>query len=141
MRALKELDVRSPLLACGFTKSDIREISAEWGLPFAEKPAYSCLLTRIPHDTHVTTEVLRRIEKAEVFLHELGFPAVRVRTHGDIARIELSAEAMRRFLIDDKMKRTDAALKSFGYRFVTCDLGGYNMGNMNSILRRSDEDE
>ncbi len=141
MRALRELKVKSPLLELGFTKSEIREISAEWELPFADKPAYSCLLTRIPHDTRVTPEALRRIESAEVFLHELGFPAVRVRTHGELARIELAAGDMVRFLSSDTMGQTDRALKGFGYRFVTCDLGGYSMGNMNSIDKRGGDDE
>ncbi|MGE5153368.1 MAG: ATP-dependent sacrificial sulfur transferase LarE, partial [Bdellovibrio bacteriovorus] len=89
LRALKELGVLSPLAECGFTKADVRALARRLGLPNWDKPAYACLLTRLPQGTPVTEETLRRIESAERCLIDLGYPGVRVRTHGDLARIEL----------------------------------------------------
>jgi len=92
LKALKELGVHSPLLEAGLTKQDIRQLSAEWRLPTHDKPAYACLMTRIPFDTTVEESILRRIEAAETALFELGFRAVRVRHHDNLARIELPPE-------------------------------------------------
>lgn len=131
MRALRELGIRSPLLECGFSKEDIREVCREWGLPFSEKPAYSCLLTRIPHDTEVSIKMLRRIESAERCLHVLGFPSVRVRVHGDLARIEIGGGQTAAFSDPELMKKVYDRFREIGYRFVTLDLQGYVMGKMN----------
>ncbi|MCK4750835.1 MAG: ATP-dependent sacrificial sulfur transferase LarE [Bacteroidales bacterium] len=88
MKALKELNILSPLLESGFTKADIRKASREMDLHTWEKPAFACLLTRIPYNTRINEELLRRIERAETFLIGLGIRAVRVRAHDNLARIE-----------------------------------------------------
>jgi len=132
MRALKELKVISPLLRFGLTKKVIREHSKALGLATHDKPAYACLLTRLPHDTIVSPEVLNRIEMAEVYLHSLGIKDVRVRVHGDIARIEINKN-LRYILFDEsKMDMIDRALKTFGFKYVTMDLAGYKMGSFNN---------
>lgn len=142
MRALKELGVRSPLLECGFTKADIRTVCREWGLSAADKPAYSCLLTRLPHGTPVRESDLRRIEQAERFLHGLGFTAVRVRSHSCIgmghdgpyellARIETASNKLEMMSKAETAARINEYLKRLGFDYVSFDAGGYRMGNMN----------
>ncbi len=96
MKALKELNVLSPLKENGFGKQDIGRLSRMLGLPTWEKPAYACLLTRIPYNTAVEDVMLRRIENAEKFLIDLGIKAVRVRAHGDIARIEVDPSPVKK---------------------------------------------
>lgn len=129
-RAAQELGVHSPLRELGYTKREIRAASAVMGLPTATKPAYACLATRIPTGEKLTDERLRRIEAAEDYLHRRGFAAVRVRDHGDMARIELAQDDMAAFLQQD-FSAIDSELKQAGYRFVTLDLAGYRMGSMN----------
>ncbi len=131
MQALRELSILSPMLKAGLTKQDIRDISREWELPTWDKPPYACLLTRIPHNRTVTPEILERIEKSEVILIEAGFPYVRVRDHGDVARIEIPRERFEEFLNRGVYETAEQKLKSCGYQYVTLDLGGYKMGNMN----------
>ncbi|NLN51649.1 MAG: ATP-dependent sacrificial sulfur transferase LarE [Clostridiaceae bacterium] len=103
MRALTELEVRSPLRESGLSKSEIRELSKKAGLPTADKPAYSCLATRIPHGTEITAEKLAVIEKAEKFLFDLGFTDFRVRYFADSARIQLSAAELEKFIEQRKV--------------------------------------
>ncbi len=129
LRALRELGVRSPLAECGLTKADVRALSHELGLPTWDKPAYACLLTRLPHGTRVSEETLRQIESAERYLIDLGYQGVRVRTHGDLARIELEPAAHARLLAQAAAIQT--ALQALGYRHVTLDLQGYRSGSMN----------
>lgn len=124
-KALKELNVHSPLLEAGLGKEEIRKLSAILGLPTAGKPAYACLLTRIPHNTRVTEDALRIIEEAERYLHSAGFPDVRVRHHGDIARIEVPQHIMPRLVSSAQLAKITAHLKYLGYRYVTLDLEGY----------------
>lgn len=131
MRALKELGIKSPLLEAGLTKQDIRDLSKQWNVPTWDKPPYACLLTRIPHDTDVDFPMLKQIEQSEVAMIEAGFPYVRVRHHGDIARIEIPVGDFGRFVEEGHNVAISEKLKSFGYRFVTLDLSGYKMGNMN----------
>ena len=125
MKALKELNVLSPLKENGFTKPDIRRYSRIMGLPTWEKPAYACLLTRIPYNTPVENDLLRRIEKAEKFLIDLGIKAVRVRVHGDLARIEIESSMISKILEENLIKIISEQLKSFGFKYVTLDLEGY----------------
>jgi len=131
MRALRELGIHSPLLEAGMTKQEIRDISREWKLDTWNKPPYACLLTRIPHGTNITFEILQQIEKSEVVLIESGFPYVRVRHHDDIARIEIPEESFNDFISGGHFRIVAQKLKNFGYKFVTLDLQGYKMGNMN----------
>lgn len=124
-KALKELNVHSPLLEAGLGKKEIRKLSAILGLPTADKPAYACLLTRIPHNTPVTDDILRRIEEAEKQLHKFGFRDVRVRHHGDIARIEVPEKSIPSLIASPDMGEIITHLKHLGYRYVTLDLEGY----------------
>lgn len=131
MRALSELEIRSPMLEADLTKEEIRRISREWGLSTWSKPPYACLLTRIPHDTRIEKSMLEQIEKSEVVMMEEGFPYVRVRYHGDIARLEIPRSDFKDFIGKGHYGNVDRKLKELGFRHVTLDLGGYKMGNMN----------
>jgi uncharacterized protein (TIGR00268 family) len=137
LRALQELDVKSPLKECGFTKDLIRQGCLELGLKeTAGKPAYACLLTRLPHGSRIDAALLRRIESAELVLHEIGFPAVRVRVHeeGRLARIELASGDMERFLNSELLQAVCKQLTALGFDQVCLDLAGYRQGSMN-VLR------
>jgi len=131
MKALEEMQTRSPLLDCRFTKRDIRIASREIGLSSWGKPPYSCLLTRIPHGTEITRGELERIEKSERYLMDIGFQGIRVRSHGDIARIEFARNDRKRLFDEALMDRIAAELKRYGYTYVAMELGGYKMGSMN----------
>ena len=131
MRALAELGIVSPLLAAGIGKDDIRALSREAGLPTWNKPSGACLLTRLPHGRRVTAEELERIDTAETWLRGLGFPAVRLRSHGDLARLEVPHDQIPAVLEADARHGIDAKLKVLGYRHVTLDLAGYRMGSLN----------
>lgn len=134
MRALEELSVASPLLACQWTKDMIRRESKLVGLATHDKPAYACLLTRLPYDTKITKSDLEKIEKSEVYLMGLGFRAVRVRSHGDLARIEVARDK-RSDLFDEKLlDRISDQLKSYGYKYVAFEASGYAMGSFNKQI-------
>lgn len=128
-RAVRELGVRSPLLEAGLTKAEIRKLSKRLRLPTAAKPAMACLASRIPTGQPLTAETLRRVEAAEDYLRTLGLTQVRVRVHGDVARIEALPGEFHR--LRRHAAETDGKLKALGFRYVAMDLGGYRMGNMN----------
>lgn len=140
MKALKELNVLSPLLENHFTKKDIREISRAMGLYTWEKPAYACLLTRIPYNTGIEDEILRRIEKSETYLIGLGIRAVRVRAHGDLARIETEPRYIEKIFRDGHLKSISRQLRRYGFRFVTLDMEGYRTGGIDEIIKDKDHD-
>ena len=131
LRALSELGVSSPLLEVGLSKKEIRGLSEKWHLPTADKPAYACLLTRLPFDTRIEDADLERIESAEKVLFSLGFQAVRVRQHGDMARIELAPDRIAAAVQPETRQQIVNALQASGYRHVTLDLNGYRMGSFN----------
>ena len=131
MRALSELGIKSPLLAAGLTKQNIRDLSREHGLATWDKPAAACLLSRIPHGTRIEESELRRIDQAEHFLKELGFEAVRLRSHGDLARIEVPREQVAEVVEADRRHGIVPRLLALGYRHVAVDLAGYRMGSLN----------
>jgi uncharacterized protein len=133
-QAAREQGVRSPLDEAGLTKADIRELSRRLGLPTWDQPASACLSSRIPYGTEVTVEKLQMIEQAEDALHSLGFRHCRVRHHGDVARLELGVEDMRRALDDDVRRAIVEGLKEVGFRFVSLDLQGYRTGSLNEVL-------
>lgn len=139
MKALKELEIYSPLLENNFSKNDIRILSKHFGLETWDKPAYACLLSRIPYHTKVTKEKLERIEKSEKYLMDLGFRAVRVRDHDAVARIELSPEFFSEISKSAMAKQISEKLKSFGYQYVSLDLQGYRMGSLNETILKKDE--
>lgn len=130
-RAAKELGVVSPLQLLGYDKQAIRRASASMGLPTAQKPAYACLATRIPTDHPIKKEALERIDKAEQVFHTLGYPAVRVRCHDDLARIELAQDQLAVFLRSEDLSEVSRQVKQAGFRYVSLDLEGYKTGNMN----------
>ncbi|MCL1910393.1 MAG: ATP-dependent sacrificial sulfur transferase LarE [Kiritimatiellaeota bacterium] len=130
-RAVKEAGVRSPLAEAGFTKSEIRELSARWGLPTAQKPALACLATRVPFGTKITAEILERIGRAEAALRVAGFGHCRVRHHVDVARIEVPAERIAEIAAAGMRERVAEAVMAAGYKFVAVDLSGYKMGGLN----------
>ena len=131
-KAIEELGIASPLKDSGLTKEEIREISKELGLPTWDKPATPCLATRIPTGETITLEKLRMIEQSEQLLADLGFRQMRVRMHGDdLARIEVMPCDFDKLLgLSDQVTKQ---LKEIGFRYVSMDLGGYSMGNMNKI--------
>lgn len=130
MRALKELKIQSPLSELGFSKNDIRKFSKELNLSTWEKPPFACLLTRMPYHTPVDEMELNRIEKSEVYLFSLGFKLVRVRSHGNLARIELGEEEKSIIYNENLMKKIAKELEKYGYRYISLDLEGYKTGNM-----------
>ncbi|MBR3439134.1 MAG: ATP-dependent sacrificial sulfur transferase LarE [Clostridia bacterium] len=131
MRAVKELGVLSPLLEAGLTKAEIRALSEEMKLPTSGKPSFACLATRIARGEEITKEKLAMIEKAEDFLHSKGFWQVRVRVHGNLARIETEKDDIQKLAgIADE---AGGFLESLGFNFVSLDLGGYKTGSMNKI--------
>ena len=146
-QAAKEFQVRAPLKEVGMTKAEIRELSAQLGLPTADKPQMACLSSRIPYGEAVTPEKLRMIEEGEVVLRDLGFYDVRVRHHElkpsqlgaaqALARIEVGPTEMVKFLEADNSGRIAAALKKIGYAHVTLDLQGYRRGSTNEIMFRA----
>ena len=131
----KEQGIRNPFVEAGIDKSLVREISGDWGLPTADKPAQACLSSRIPYGTPVTVEVLRQVAKAELILRQLGFNNVRVRHHGSIARIEVGSDEIDLFLEEKNRQFVHDELLSIGYLYVTLDLQGYRMGSLNSGIR------
>lgn len=137
-RAARELGVISPLDEAGLTKADIRALSREAGLPTWDEPASACLSSRIPYHSEVTAEKLRAIEQAEDAIRALGFRVVRVRHHGDVARIETSPDELARMIEPATAAAVDAAVRAAGFRYVAVDLRGYRLGSLNEglILQR-----
>jgi uncharacterized protein len=130
-RAADAHDVRSPLAELGFTKADVRAVAAELGLTSADKPASPCLASRIPYGTAITRENLSQVERAEALLRDLGFHELRVRHHGETARLEVPLEQLARFTEPGTRTRVVDGLKALGYRWVTLDLEGLRSGNLN----------
>lgn len=135
-KAAAEFQVRAPLKEAGLTKADIRELSAQLGLPTADKPQMACLSSRIPYGEAVTPDKLRMIEEGEYVLRDLGFYDVRVRHHElngkqALARIEVGPIELPKFLVDGVSAQVADALKKIGYAHVTLDLQGYRRGSLN----------
>jgi uncharacterized protein len=134
MQAAKAMGARAPLLEAGLGKPEIRAISRYLGLETWDKPAFACLSSRIPYGERVTAEKLAQIDQAEMFLYESGFRQVRVRHHGDVARIEVPPSDLPRFFADGLNDRVAARLKGIGFKHVAVDLQGYRSGSMNEAL-------
>jgi uncharacterized protein len=135
-KAAEEFSVRSPLVEAGLSKSDVRELARFLNLPMWDKPSLACLSSRIPYGTRITPDILETIQNAEDHLRVLGFRQVRVRHHGDTARIEVEREDFGRLLSHDAMERITTALKDLGYTYVCLDLEGYRTGSMNAAVAR-----
>ncbi len=132
-QAAREVGVRSPLEEAGLTKAEIRSLSRRAGLPTWDRPAQTCLVTRFPYGTSITSEGLARVEAAESMLQETGFGELRVRHHGPIARIEVAAEEVARLAQPEVAARVVARFKGLGYLYVTLDLEGYRRGSLDSV--------
>jgi uncharacterized protein len=135
--AAREWGVRSPLLEAALSKAEIRELARELKLSNWDKPAAACLSSRVPRGTAITRETLQRIGRAEASLADEGFRHIRVRDHGDIARIELAADELPLLFTAGRRERMSRALKELGYRFVTVDLEGYRPGGV-SLIRNEE---
>jgi uncharacterized protein len=133
-QAARQHRVRSPFVEAGLTKADIRALSRARGLPTWDKPAMACLSSRIPYGTPVTVEALTRIGRAEAALRALGVRQVRVRHHGDVARIETDAAGMAVLMDEANRLRAVEGVKAAGYRYVALDLLGYRSGSLNEVL-------
>ncbi len=133
-QAGQELAVRSPLLEAGLTKNDIRFFSRQLGLATWDKQPFACLSSRFPYGTEITAGRLAQVDRCETFLREKGFRTYRVRYHGEIARIELTAEDFRRLLQDSLRLEVVQAFKEAGFTYVALDLQGYRSGSMNEVL-------
>jgi len=133
MKAVKELGIISPLQEVGLTKEDIRILSRAMGLPTWNKPALACLATRFPVGDKITKEKLQMVDQAEEYLFGLGFDQVRVRCHGNLARIEVTKDDRKRFFDTDVMDRIHSELKKIGFHYVSLDLQGYRTGSMNTL--------
>ncbi len=134
-QAGRERQVRSPLAECELTKAEIRQLAVAWELPIWDKPATPCLSSRVAYGETVTPERLAMIGGAERFLREHGFQPLRVRYHkGDMARIEVSPEALPRFFEPGFRDAVVEKLKALGFKFVSLDLEGFRSGSMNAVL-------
>jgi uncharacterized protein len=126
--------VRSPLTECGLSKKEIRHLSRELGLSTWDRPSSPCLSSRFPYGRRITAGALRRVERAEEFIRSLGVSEVRVRDHGDSARIEAGEEDLKTLMSPPARRRIAAELRSLGYRFVSLDMEGFRSGSMNRVL-------
>jgi len=133
-KAARELGVVSPLSVAGVGKAEVRELAKYLGLPSWDKPALACLSSRFPYGQEITPEKLSQVARAEEFLRKEGFQQVRVRHHGEIARLEVGPEEMERaFALRDEIS---AELKDAGFLYVTLDLAGYRSGSLNAALAK-----
>ncbi len=131
-RAAAERGARFPLVEAGLSKHDVRTLSFELGLRTWDKPAAACLASRIPYGTTVTLRTLTTVDRAEHALRRLGFRQLRVRHHGDVARIEVEAAELARAV--EQRVEISAAVRAAGYRYVTLDLDGFRSGSLNEVL-------
>ncbi|MEW5923479.1 MAG: ATP-dependent sacrificial sulfur transferase LarE [Candidatus Zixiibacteriota bacterium] len=140
-KAAGEFGVISPLKEAGLTKDEIRILSKEMNLPTWDKPASPCLASRVPYGQVITPEKLTRIGQSEAYLRTFGIKELRVRDHGDMARIEVPPENINMFLDESTREKIIDKLKSFGYKYVAVDLQGFRSGSLNEVLKRNTNDE
>ena len=134
MRATAELGVLSPLRQAGFSKQDIRDASKALGIFTWDKPSYACLASRIPYGEKITAEKLAMVEKAEQALLDMGFKEMRVRCHGNIARIEVAESDFEKAMA--QRKEIAAAVKAAGFMYAALDLEGFRSGSLNAALKK-----
>lgn len=131
LKALKELQIISPLAECGMTKTEIREASRRLGLETADKPSAPCLATRLPYYTTITPELLSRIDRGETLLRQYGFYNLRLRCHGEVARIEVDVAYFEQVLAH--REALIQGLKALGFSYVTLDLEGFRSGSYDRV--------
>jgi len=134
LKAARELGVVSPLMEAGLTKAEVRALSKRLGLPTSDLPSGACLATRIPYGEAITPAKLRMIDAAEEFVKGLGFAQVRVRHHGEVARIEVTSDEIERLASKPVREQVVRGLGEIGYHYVALDCGGYRSGSMDEIL-------
>ena len=134
IRALAELNVVSPLLEAGLGKEDIRAVSRMLNIEGADRPAMACYASRFPYNERITLEGLERVRRAEAALSDMGFVQYRVRSHGDLARVEIALNEMGRALQRDVAVLISRRLKEAGFTYVSLDLEGYRTGSLNESL-------
>jgi uncharacterized protein len=134
-RAAAEHGVLTPLVAAGFSKAEVRAASRRMGLRTADKPAAACLASRVAYGVQVTPARLSRVERAEALLRSFGLAQLRVRDHGDLARVEVPTEALGTLVEPERRARLVAGLHDLGFTWVTLDLDGFRSGSMNSALK------
>jgi pyridinium-3,5-biscarboxylic acid mononucleotide sulfurtransferase len=135
-RAAAEFGALAPLLDAELNKAEIRELSRRSGLATWDRPASACLSSRVPYGTQVTPENLSRIERAENVLREFGFRQVRVRSHGELARIEIAPDELPRALRLEMAEALSQRIRETGFAYVTLDLEGYRQGSLNAALKK-----
>ena len=135
LRALAELDVKSPLREAYLNKEEIRALSRAMKLPTWDKPSFACLASRIPYGEKITKEKLLWVEKAEVFLTAQGFRQLRVRCHGNLARIEVPEEEFAKLADLEMRKKVEEAFKKIGFAYTAIDIKGYRTGSLNEVLK------
>jgi uncharacterized protein len=133
-KSLVELGIRSPMVEAGLDKAQIRKLSKKMKLPTWNIPPQACLASRIPYNTEISPEKLRRIALAEEYLRSLGFQGFRVRDHGEIARLEFLPEDMKRLRDPRLTAKIVRKLKSLSYAYVAMDMEGYRSGSMNEVI-------
>ena len=134
MRAITELGIVSLLKESGLAKSDIRALSHEAGLATWDHPSAACLASRFAYGEKITEEGLSRVAAAEKFIKDMGFEGIRVRVHGDLARIEASPDDISLLSYDRTRKEISSELKRLGFKYVTIDVDGYRTGSMNEAI-------
>ena len=137
LRAIEELGIKSPLKEAGFTKAQVRRLAKEHGISVADRPSSPCLATRFPYGAELTVEKLKQAEGGEEYLRTLGLYNVRLRVHGDIARIEADREALG--TVAERREEVVRHLKDLGYRYITLDLEGFRSGSMDEGLELGKE--
>ncbi|TYQ15542.1 UNVERIFIED_CONTAM: uncharacterized protein Cloal_2009 [Acetivibrio alkalicellulosi] len=137
LKAIDELKVSSPLKEALMTKEDIRILSREMGLSTWDKPAFACLSSRFPYGQKITVEKLIMVDRAEEYLLSLGFRQVRVRHHGEVARIEVSSHERSKFFNENLLDEISYKFKEIGFIYTALDLKGYRTGSMNETLSKT----
>ncbi|MFH5834747.1 ATP-dependent sacrificial sulfur transferase LarE [Proteiniclasticum sp. C24MP] len=136
IKALEELSISSPLAEYGFTKEEVRELASELGISVSRRPSAPCLATRLPYGTQIDFSLLKRIEQGEEFIQSMGFGVMRLRVHGDIARIEIPTDEFTEFI--SKKEEISDGLKSLGFHYITLDLEGFRSGSMDLHLKNNE---
>lgn len=134
LQAVAELGIKSPLRHIGFTKQEIRELSRYLNIPTWNKQSFACLSSRFPYGDLINEKKLKMVDRAEQLLLDMGFHQLRVRIHGDVARIELLPEEFPKFMEEKTRLSVYKKFKEYGFSYVTLDVLGYRMGSMNETL-------
>lgn len=134
LQAVAELGVKSPLRHIGFTKQEIRELSRYLNIPTWNKQSFACLSSRFPYGDLINEKKLKMVDRAEQLLLDMGFHQLRVRIHGDVARIELLPDEFPKFMEEKTRLSVYKKFKEYGFSYVTLDVLGYRMGSMNETL-------